>query len=353
MFSTCAAAAITTVVALLLVGSAQANPQGPGGCSEGTAVAGSHLTGTPGSRNGLSNGPYELLIDGEALDSSTPFAIAVGVSHSIELKVVGGSAFFRGFLLRLGGGPDSLDKSEYLTSEAANVQNLFSCTTALVGSLAHMENGDKTSISGNLTIPEEEVDVEQFKLEVTVVQENLPADGVSVYYEETFLLEPFEVTAAPTTLEPSSAPSAMPSGPDTVAPTGSLVPSSMPSMENITTASPTTSLAPITTTATPTTTNMPSDSPGPSMSPSTLEPGSMAPSEMPSMAPSESLVPSEVPSEMTPFPTPRGTPNPTPSTPFPTPAPTSSPSAVSSAVAIQLALHCAMVALLLGVAFVV
>ena len=138
---------------LLVTGLPSGASQCPGGVA---AVGGSHLSRPEMITGSLMNSSAQLqvLLDGQPLSTSSPTNVTVGADHTLELV---GASPFRGFLFRLGGGPD-IDTTESLIVAQADFPPTVQLAEAVcidgegVGGLTHANNVDKTSAKGILRI---------------------------------------------------------------------------------------------------------------------------------------------------------------------------------------------------------
>eukprot|EP00797_Seminavis_robusta_P030257 Sro628_g178040.1 n/a (839) ;mRNA; r:20721-23488 len=258
-------------------------PNGAGGCPGGVAaVGGNHRSSAVAITTGsLEENNLQLEINGQILQPRELLSLKTGVEHSWRLSSTAAEGDgFRGFLIRLGGGPSEVDTTVALSSASIDVQEAFAaCVLAQgVGGVTHNENALKRSVTGILRLDEV---ASNLPLDTTVVIEN--RNGLSVYYYSAYALDFREepvvgpLTAAPTraTPQPTSSPSPMPSTtmptqvPSTTFPT---VATPMPTSISVTPVPTFTPATPVPTqTPTQTQTISPSDIPsvGPSVGPST------------------------------------------------------------------------------------
>jgi len=207
-----------------------AYPTAAGSCPAlQSAVGMPHVNGgRPETTGSLTDGGFQLLLNGDPVAAGKPSSFKVGEEQSIELK--GFISSFKGFLIRFGPPPDGppglvdLREAIYPTSddEDSSTNTQIADSTCVdqqqVGGLTHTNRNDKTSITGTLIVT---TPVQGLSMDVTVVVANNAQN--STHYYSNFVIHAVEavdplapVAAPPTTSFPTTMPSQAPSvGPNT------------------------------------------------------------------------------------------------------------------------------------------
>lgn len=166
---------IAAVLALSLQ-TALAFSTGAGGCDEGPAVGGFHRS-RPVTTGQLSDGLFEVLLNGVALDPSTLGSFNFGETKTLNLRATGQTGFL-GYLLRLDLKDD--DTFALTPDESGQISNF--CQNQEVSSVTHINPQPKTFVTADL----DTTVFTELQLDVTVVVRNQP--GSSIYYHSRFMI---------------------------------------------------------------------------------------------------------------------------------------------------------------------
>jgi len=151
-------------------------PGGAGSCVAGPAVGGFHLS-RPQTTGSLSEGEFEVLLNGAPLTVSEVANFPLGEIANLTLRATGETEFL-GYLLRLNLFDD--DTMALTPDSTGQVSGL--CDAQLVSSSTHTNADPKAAVTSML-----DTDVlTELTLDVTVVVRNIPES--SVWYHSTYTI---------------------------------------------------------------------------------------------------------------------------------------------------------------------